>query len=413
MKRIILITSNFPYYGGEQFLESEVEYYCQNKDIDFIIMPRHKTEGEMRQVPKCIDIDDLLTNKILKERKKKIYYLLKGLKSKYFYKELFLERFFSIRKLKIFFSTVSTYHMYYHIFDIYFSEVKNLKNTIIYTYWHNEATYALQSLRDKYNYKLVTRIHRGDLYEESKPFCYMSLKKQFIKNIDTIYTITQSANDYLIKTYGFDKNVLKLSRLGVNDYDITSSKSKNNCYHIVSCSFLTRVKRIDKIIESLDKLTKMKKEIYIKWTHIGSGTLEDSLQRQAKNLLGSNKKISYDFLGELKNKEVYEFYSNNDVDVFINTSESEGVPVSIMEAMSCHIPVIAPNVGGIKDMIIDGYNGILLSEDPDINEITDGLKRIEYFKSSKIRENAYALFLEKYDAHKNYLNFIEELKKIS
>ncbi len=413
MKKIILITSSFPYYGGEQFLETEVEYYCQNKDVNLTIAPISKTKEERRKVPDCIDVEDFLANKIIDERKKKLYYLLKALKIRYFYKELFSEDLSSTKKLKIFFSAISMYQMYYEIFDTYLAEFKNLGSTVIYTYWHNEATYALQSLRTKYNYKLVSRIHGGDLYKERRPFGYMPLKKYFIKNIDAIYTITQSANDYLTKTYGFDKNILKLSRLGVNNHNITSSKSKDNYYHIVSCSFLVSVKRIDKIIGALEKLADIRGDISIKWTHIGSGILEDSLKIKSKDLLGKHKHISYNFLGELENKEVYEFYANNDIDVFINISESEGVPVSIMEAVSCHIPVLAPNVGGIKDMVIDKYNGILLSKDPDINEITEGLDKIEFFKNSKIRDNAYTLFLEKYDARKNYLNFIEELKKIS
>jgi glycosyltransferase involved in cell wall biosynthesis len=412
MKKVILITSSFPYYGGEQFLETEVEYYCQHKDVNLTIAPISKTKEERRKVPDCIDVEDFLANRIINERKKKIYYLLKALTSRYFYKELCSEYLFSIKKLKILFSAISTYQMYYKVFDIYLAEYKNLESTMIYTYWDNEATYALQSLIIKYNYKLVSRIHGGDLYKERRPFGYMPLKKHFIKNIDAIYTITQSANDYLTKTYGFDKDVLKLSRLGVNDHDITSSKSKDNCYHIVSCSFLVSVKRVDKTIEALEKLANTREDIYIKWSHIGSGTLEDYLKKKAKELLKKHKKLSYNFLGELKNKEVYEFYKNNDIDVFINVSKSEGVPVSVMEAMSCHIPIIAPNVGGIKDMVIDEYNGVLLSENPDINEIAEGLGRIEYFKNSKTRDNAYALYLDKYNAQKNYTNFIKELKRI-
>lgn len=57
--------------------------------------------------------------------------------------------------------------------------------------------------------------------------------------------------------------------------------------------------------------------------------------------------VAYNFVEYLNNEEVYTFYRNNRVDVFLNVSESEGVPVSIMEAMSCHIPTIAPDVGGM------------------------------------------------------------------
>jgi len=116
-------------------------------------------------------------------------------------------------------------------------------------------------------------------------------------------------------------------------------------------------------------------------------------------------------LTHLYNKYTRDFLLKH-IDVFINVSESEGVPVSIMEAMSCHIPIIAPDVGGIKDMVIDEYNGILLSGDPDINEIAVGLEKIEYFKNSKIRENAYALYLDKYNAKRNYEEFINDCIKV-
>jgi len=48
----------------------------------------------------------------------------------------------------------------------------------------------------------------------------------------------------------------------------------------------------------------------------------------------------------LPHNDVLNYYASNPVDVFINTSSSEGLPVSIMEAMSFGIPVIATNVGG-------------------------------------------------------------------
>ena len=44
-------------------------------------------------------------------------------------------------------------------------------------------------------------------------------------------------------------------------------------------------------------------------------------------------------------------YDTRPFDVFINTSKKEGVPVSIMEAMRHGIPVIAPRVGGIPELV--------------------------------------------------------------
>ena len=83
-----------------------------------------------------------------------------------------------------------------------------------------------------------------------------------------------------------------------------------------------------------------------------------------------------------------------------------------MEAMSCHIPIIAPDVGGIKDMVIDGYNGMLLKSNFEIKDIISALNNIEFFKNKEIRDNSYKIFLDKYNAKKNYTKFVKDLIKI-
>lgn len=405
MKKVILITSQFPYAGGEQFLETEVKYY---HNVELTIVPKSKT-GDIRDIPKNIIVDDFLVKNTL--AKSQITYLLKSLKNKLFYKELFSESFFSSKKIKIFLSSIYRYQMYYEILDRYFFEFKDTKNITVYTYWNDEITYALQSLKDKYHYRLVSRIHRGDLYKEVKPFSYMPLKKHFTGNIDTLYSITQSANSYLEDIYGFDKKNIKLSRLGVDNRQIITKSSEIKSLNIVSCSFLTEVKQVDKIIRSLKIIATQMEKISFNWTHIGDGVLYDELVVFAKNELDSLKNIKYNFVGNYKNKQVYDFYAQHRIDVFLNVSLSEGVPVSIMEAMSCHIPIVAPNIGGIKDMLVDGTNGFLLSSECLVDEIVFSLKDISFFKKKEVREKSYEIFLEKYDANENYVEFIQDIIK--
>ena len=406
MKRIILITSHFPYIGGEQFLETEIKYY---KDIEVIILPLKKN-SKRRDLPKNITVDDYIAENILK--KSKFYYLLKSLKDRVFYKELASERWIPIKKLKIFLSSIYSYEMYKEILNNYFSKFDDLDKVLVYTYWNNGVTYALQTLKIKYGYKLVSRIHRGDLYRERKPYNYMPLKKHFTTNIEKIFTITESANSYLKNTYGFSEDILQLSRLGVEDKGIVTKCSKENTLYLVSCSFLTEVKQVHKIIESLELIARKRKDIFFNWTHIGSGKLYNKLVSYAKKKLDNIKNVSYNFVGEFENYKVYEFYKNNPVDLFINVSESEGVPVSIMEAMSCHIPIIAPDIGGIKDMVIDGYNGILLKANFEIKDIVSALNNIEFFKNKKTRDNSYRVFLNKYNAEKNYTEFVKNLLQL-
>ena len=67
----------------------------------------------------------------------------------------------------------------------------------------------------------------------------------------------------------------------------------------------------------------------------------------------SSYDIDLHLFGHLDNNEIFNMYKNNSYDYFITLSESEGLPVSIMEAISCGIPVIATAVGGITEIVIN------------------------------------------------------------
>jgi glycosyltransferase involved in cell wall biosynthesis len=412
MTKVILITAAFPYLPGEQFLETEVKYYSQHKDIEFTIMPSSSNK-QVREVDTSIKIDSFLIENSSDSKLKKLYKFFKSMFLKIFYKELFsIPNKFNFSTLKEFASAMASYQAYYDSFKKYFKNKKDLENTIIYTYWNDTFTYALQSLKNKHGYKLVSRTHGYDIYKERRVNNYMPLKSNFILNIDRIYTITESANEYLQKVYGFNKKRLELSRLGVIDYNIISSPSDTNVFHIVSCSFLVTVKRIDKIIATLALLGKSSSTVQFKWTHLGDGPLRNNLEEEASNKLNEYNNVQFNFMGNLKNQEVYDFYKSNKVDVFINVSESEGVPVSVMEAMSCHIPIIAPDVGGISDMVDNQVNGVLLNSSCEINDIAKCLEDICFFKRNDVRRNSYKTFIDKYNAEKNYSKFIDNLKRL-
>ncbi|MDY5669180.1 MAG: glycosyltransferase [Bacilli bacterium] len=145
--------------------------------------------------------------------------------------------------------------------------------------------------------------------------------------------------------------------------------------NIISCSTLTAVKRIDLIIEVLKNVTDN-----INWTHIGSGPLEDEIKKQARSLPNN---INFNFLGHLENEKVLSYYQINakNIDLFINLSSVEGIPVSIMEAMSYGIPCIATNVGGTNELV-NNSNGFLIDNNDVINKTIFSIKK--YITSDKI-----------------------------
>ena len=148
-------------------------------------------------------------------------------------------------------------------------------------------------------------------------------------------------------------------------------------------------------------------DIKIKWTHIGNGPLYNTILEKAKML---NSNIDVNILGALTNSEVINYYAQHHIDLFINVSESEGVPVSIIEALSFGIPVFATNVGGTSE-IVDNHVGELLS--PDITARELAMKIVQFAESStfeNFRINARKRWEDKCSAEKNYGEFMSFLR---
>ena len=177
----------------------------------------------------------------------------------------------------------------------------------------------------------------------------------------------------------------------------------------MSCSNLIDVKRVDLIIEALSLI----KDLKINWFHFGDGKKEIQLKQLAKQKLNQN--INANWKGRVSNDEVLIFYKQISPTLFINVSSSEGIPVSIMEAMSIGIPCIASNVGGNAE-IVTNLNGRIISKNctPEIikNAIIEILISSQDEKNA-LKQNAFLTWDKNYNARKNYSEFIEQIDNLS
>lgn len=405
--KILIFSSTFPFGNNEVFLENEIKYLKQKKNINYEIIPSKK-EIKLNIKRKEFSYNNFLIKKKNKSKFSKFLNFIFGIKYSQCRKEIIRVLLNNPKALLYSAYSISNFSFYVDVFKNYFNKCENLENQIIYTYWNTEITYALQFLKPIYNYSLVSRIHGFDLYKEVRPYRYMPLKKYFLKNIDYLFPISKEGGQYLITNYKFNKSIIKHFYLGVKDNNYISKQNKNNIFHIVSCSNLRRIKRIDKIIKLLDSISKIRKDIKFEWTHIGGGSLLSKYKSVSSEILSE---VNFKFCGHLDNDEVYNFYKKNKIDLFLNTSESEGVPVSIMEAMGFGIPIIAPDIGGVSEIISDNKNGFLLPKKFNNDDLVNAvIKILNSNKIDSIKKESRKLFENKFTLESNYESFYNFLK---
>lgn len=113
-----------------------------------------------------------------------------------------------------------------------------------------------------------------------------------------------------------------------------------------------------------------------------------------------------EYAGEKTQDELAEYYKN--AGVMILLSESEGMPLTILEAMSTGLPVIGSRIGGIEDIIEDGKNGFLI-ESRDEKLIAEKIIEAKKIDNNKCRQRVVENFslgvmVENYiKAYENFL----------
>ena len=182
---------------------------------------------------------------------------------------------------------------------------------------------------------------------------------------------------------------------------------------LISCSSCISLKRIDLIIKALSLINDESLEGgNLRWVHFGDGELLHDLQNLAEKSLSTRSRISYEFKGQIPLEEILGYYAGCDKAGFITTSETEGSPVSIQEALSYGIPVIGTSVGEIPYMIKG--NGYLLPKDPDDSEVKNAVlllysDSLDNDRFDEMKKNSYKLWKEYYNGSQNAIYFTNKL----
>jgi colanic acid/amylovoran biosynthesis glycosyltransferase len=284
-----------------------------------------------------------------------------------------------------------------------------IADSVICTWWFDTQTLGLARFGAKHAVPVVTRAHGYDLYESRHSPPYIPFRRSALEQIVRVYPDSDAGARYLAARYPSFASKIQASLLGVEDAGFLNKPSSDGVFRVVSCSFLTPVKRIDLLIRGLAVLGGDLPDQIVEWTHLGDGPERAGLSEQARTSLPPN--VRWALNGYPGKGQVYEHYRAHPADLFANVSQSEGTPVSIMEAISVGIPVLCTAVGGNIE-IVGAENGLLIGADPSPAEIAAGIKGLmnDPVALRDRRTASRARWEERYNARKNYSAFAESLR---
>lgn len=396
--KIQLFTLKYPYGNGEQFLHEEVNFLSKKEGVEIELIPFEISDQIPRIVPNRVKINPTLAQEIKNKSETKLYPLLQN--GVAILKAVFKHK---IRNLSGLRDTIGFAH---HGNIVKKWAMKNVnKEDLLYTYWFERITYGLALFKATAHNDacLISRAHGYDVYAFRREHNFIPFRIDTLNLLNRVFVVSSNGKEYLIKNYGFEDKI-DVGFLGIKNYEITDNV-KGSTIRIVSCSSIINLKRVDLIAKVIKSFCSKNEHLSVHWDHFGDGDrtlVNDELQV-------SNPNLSYTLHGDVSNDTLLSFYSTHYIDVFVNFSETEGLPMSMMEAASFQIPILATEVGGVSE-IVSVENGVLLAPEFEIKDALEGLNSI--LLNKELRVASRKIFEEKFDAKKNYQSFYASLKNL-
>ena len=232
--------------------------------------------------------------------------------------------------------------------------------------------------------KYIITGHGGDVTSLNKGIIKI-LKKKTLEKASAITVVSSQLQKCLKNTYHI--NDIKIQPMGCCTHVFGPQNRVENYFKqngnkvILFVGRLAEKKGVKYLIHAIKRKD-------IKLVIVGDGPLRKALETEAEQCEGE-----ITLFGKKNQEELPEIMASADIfvapSITAEDGDTEGVPVSIIEAMASGTPVISTYSGGIADLITDGVNGILVAE-KDSDGLTEKINLLLQNKelTEKIRKNA-------------------------
>ena len=245
--------------------------------------------------------------------------------------------------------------------------------------------------------------YEGGIWDHVEWLNDIAVGKQVLKNSDRIITVSNATKRYVL-SLGAEMRRLSVLHNGVDIDRFRPLKGlreekrrklgiQTNATIILTVRRLVYKNGIDTLIESATKV--LKQDPRLVFLIVGTGPDQTQIKEQATQLGISGH---FKLIGFVTDEELPSYY--NAADLFVLPSKSgEGLPLVSLEAMACGLPVIATDVGGIREIIPEAYGKFVPPDSPDI--MAEAILEYSQFDLDQIKQKVRAIVEDKYSWDKN------------
>jgi glycosyltransferase involved in cell wall biosynthesis len=215
-----------------------------------------------------------------------------------------------------------------------------------------------------------TFIKYDSIFDSVERLNDLAVGKETLKEADKIITVSNATKDYVL-SLGAKPEKIKVLHNGVDLVHFRPLAGKReeirrklgipqNSIVVLTVRRLVYKNGIDTLIEGAN--IAVKKNPKITFLVVGKGPDLNSVQMRIRQLgIESNFRLT----GFVKDEDLPFYY--NAADFFVLPSKSgEGLPLVALEAMACGLPVIATDVGGIKEILMEDYGKLVPPNQPEL-----------------------------------------------
>lgn len=264
--------------------------------------------------------------------------------------------------------------------------------------------YIIFKLAKKKNKKIIIHTHGAEFkeYFEESPKYIKNRIINMLSNVDLVLTLGRNWNYYI---GGLDKRIKSIilrNSVKVGDGVVSL---KEDSFNILFLAVLEKRKGIYDFIEVAERILSIYKgKKKIKFLIAGDG----QEYKKVKELVNkSGKSELFEFFGWINGKEKDKIMKMSHL--FVLPSYNEGLPMSILEAMSYGLPIVSTNVGSIDEAVLNNINGFLVNPgDKEMleNRISEILENEELWR--RFSSNSYKIIEENF----NLTKYFKDIEKI-